>query len=111
MDRLRRRHITAATEGVVTAVNVDPGRAARAAEALRDGTVSIEAAGDGTYRVRSFTADRQYTVRLNGRRTCTCPDVQYNGTAMCKHMAAVALATAGKQTPTERENDHELARD
>lgn len=73
-------------------LDLDPDRAARAAEALRDGDVQIEPWGDGTYVVRSFTRARSYRVRVNGERSCTCPDVQYNGATMCKHLIATALA-------------------
>lgn len=75
----------------MTALDVDPGRAARAAEALSAGDVRIEAAGDGTYTVTSFTRARQYTVHLEAR-TCTCPDSQFRGTETCKHVAAILLA-------------------
>lgn len=77
----------------MTALDVDPSRAARAAEALRDGDVRIEA-GDrpGTYTVTSFTRARTYTVHLDDR-TCTCPDAAYRGST-CKHQLAVIL-TAG----------------
>lgn len=72
-------------------LDVDPGRAARAAAALSAGAVSVERDGPDTYRVRSFTADRQYRVRLNGELRCDCPDVQYRGTEACKHIISVAL--------------------
>ena len=72
--------------------NVDPDRAARAARALRDGAVQIEPADrPDTYVVRSFTADRQYTVHLNGELLCDCPDAIYND-EICKHLLAVVLA-------------------
>lgn len=78
---------------VVTAVNVDPGRAARAAEALRDGDVRIEAGdGPGVYVVRSFTRARSYRVQVNGELRCDCPDSIYNGTRACKHALAVIMA-------------------
>lgn len=78
----------------MTALDLDPDRAARAAEALRDGTVRIEAGNvPGSYVVRSFTADRQYTVRVNGDLQCDCPDARYNEVEACKHALAVILAT------------------
>lgn len=77
----------------MTTLDVDPRRAARAAEALRDGTVRIEAGEeDGTYIVRSFTRADSYRVRVNGELRCDCPDATYNGTEFCKHMVAVVLA-------------------
>lgn len=71
-------------------MQVDADRAARAAEALSEGAVTVQRQEPGTYRVRSFTADRQYTVRLNGELRCDCPDARYNGVT-CKHLIAVAL--------------------
>lgn len=73
--------------------DVDPVRAARAAEALRDGDVRIDV-GDGPeiYLVQSFSCDRTYTVRLDDRRGCTCPDARYRNVGICKHVAAVLLA-------------------
>ena len=76
----------------MTAPDVDPDRAARAAEALRNGDVRIEAGEeDGTYIVRSFTRARNYRVRLNGELRCDCPDAVYNDET-CKHLLAVILA-------------------
>lgn len=72
-------------------LDLDPTRAAKAARALRNGGVEVRREESGTYRVRSFTADRQYTVRLNGELRCDCPDVQYRGTEACKHIISVAL--------------------
>lgn len=72
-------------------MQVDPDRAARAAEALSEGAVTVDRTEPGTYRVRSFTADRQYRVTLNGELRCDCPDVKYRGTETCKHMIATAL--------------------
>lgn len=70
---------------------MDPQRVARAAEAIRDGEAHVEPAGDGTFRVRSFTGDATYTVQLTPERTCTCPDAAYRGVETCKHIAAALL--------------------
>lgn len=72
--------------------DLDPERAARAAEALSEGVARPRAAPGrpGTYIVPSFTTDATYRVHLEDR-TCTCPDHQYRG-ACCKHILAAALA-------------------
>lgn len=69
---------------------MDPDRVARAAEAISDGRAQVEPTGDGTFRVRSFTGDAEYTVQVQARE-CTCPDARFRGERLCKHMAAVAL--------------------
>lgn len=74
----------------MTTLDLDPDRARRAAAALSTGAVDIQREGD-SYRVRSFTADRQYTVRLDELR-CDCPDATYRNKNLCKHLIATALA-------------------
>lgn len=91
MDRVRRRHITAAaTESVVTAVNVDPERASRAAAALQAGTVEVQRDGRRSFTVSSFTGEEAYRVTL-GPPTCECPDAAYRG-SICKHQLAALMA-------------------
>ena len=74
----------------MTALDVDPSRAAKAARALRDGDVDFQRQGPSTFRVRSFTRDRSYRVQLNGKLRCNCPDHRIRGET-CKHLVAVAL--------------------
>lgn len=72
-------------------MRIDPGRAARAAIAISDGSTTIDTAGEpGVYSVASFSGEDRYTVRVGNRPSCTCPDAEYNG-AVCKHLLAVAL--------------------
>lgn len=73
-------------------MRIDPGRAARAAIAISDGSTTIDTAGEpGVYSVASFSGEDRYTVRLGDRPSCTCPDSEFNG-ATCKHLLAAALA-------------------
>lgn len=73
-------------------MDVDPGRAARAAIALSDGDVRIVPDGGeaGVFAVSSFSGDHTYRVRAGVDGECTCRDSVYNG-AICKHRIAVAL--------------------
>lgn len=72
-------------------VDISPDRAARAAEALRDGHVRIEEReGPDEYVVRSFTRARSYRVQIGEEASCTCPDAAYRG-GICKHLVAIAL--------------------
>lgn len=75
-------------------MDVDPGRAARAAIALSDGDVRIapDGAEPGVYAVSSFSDDgTTYRVTLGPDPSCTCADHVYNGATACKHQVAVAL--------------------
>lgn len=78
----------------MTALKLDPSRAARAARALKYGAVTIrEGETPGTYTVSSYSRDRNYTVRRTGSVwRCECPDARYRGTLRCKHALAVVLA-------------------
>lgn len=73
-------------------VNVDPGRAARAAIALTDGDVTIAPAGveSGVYAVSSFSGSATYRVHVGPNGSCTCADATFHA-ALCKHRIAVAL--------------------
>lgn len=74
--------------------DLDPGRAARAAEALSRGRASIRPGPEpGTYVVGSFSRDDSYLVDLEAG-TCTCPDHRIRG-GSCKHRLAVLLSGAG----------------
>lgn len=85
----------------MTAMDVDPGRAARAAEALSDGRVRIRRAEDGAgYVVSSFSGPGTYLVRVRERH-CTCPDRRFHQRT-CKHLMAVALALVGGRPKTRR---------
>lgn len=76
----------------MTTLDVDPGRASRAAEALQAGTVEVEEGkGRDAFRVRSFSRDRVYRVRLGPSPSCDCPDAAYRGTTLCKHVIACAI--------------------
>lgn len=71
--------------------DLDPGRVARAAEALANGGVRMQPGEQpGSVVVGSFSGPDSYLVRLP-ERTCTCPDSRRRGGA-CKHVAAVLLA-------------------
>lgn len=74
-------------------MEIDPGRAARAAIAISDGDVTIAPDGQepGVYAVSSFSGDTTYRVMLGDDPSCTCADHVYNGTALCKHALAVGL--------------------
>lgn len=82
---------TRATGGGVR-VNVDPGRAARAAIALTDGSTRIAPDGEeaGVYTVSSFSGSTTYRVTLGSDPCCTCADARFHGST-CKHQLAVAL--------------------
>lgn len=73
-------------------MEVDPGRAARAAIALSDGAVQIAPDGEqaGVYVVSSFSGDGTYRVRLGPEHSCTCADATFHA-ATCKHQVALAL--------------------
>lgn len=74
-------------------MEIDPGRAARAAIALSDGVVTIAPDGEeaGVYAVSSFSGNGTYRVTLSDEPSCTCADSVYNGTELCKHALAVGM--------------------
>lgn len=72
-------------------MKIDPGRAARAAIAISEGSTTIDTAGEeGVFSVSSFDSDGRYTVQTGDHPSCTCPDARFNR-ALCKHQIAVAL--------------------
>lgn len=72
-------------------LELDPDRAASAAEALSDEGVRMRRGRErGTVVVGSFSGRGEYLVELD-RRDCSCPDARHHG-GPCKHLLAVLLA-------------------
>lgn len=76
---------------MVAVTNLDPDRAARAAQALSERPACVTPGPEpGTYVVESFNRDDSYLVDTEAG-TCSCPDQRIRGGA-CKHRLAVALS-------------------
>lgn len=70
--------------------DLDPRRAARAAEALADGRTCVRPGPEpGVWIVSSFTGPGAYRVS-SAPPSCTCPDARIRG-SVCKHRLLIAL--------------------
>lgn len=71
---------------------LDYGRVARATKAAIGGETAIAPVegAEGSFRVRSFSGDDVYTVRIRPVYDCDCHDATYRGN-VCKHICLILL--------------------